>query len=111
MAAQDLENQKSSLELDSNVEPSDTELQPAPDSENATLIAKQSASLSESSGYESDSSESSASELDPLDQESDQDDQDPRTKVLTVLELEDLFTTAAPDLSGMSLSYLRCYRS
>jgi large subunit GTPase 1 len=32
--------------------------------------------------------------------------QDPRTKVLSVLELEDLFVKASPDLAGMaSLSY------
>jgi large subunit GTPase 1 len=39
------------------------------------------------------------------------DGRDPRTKVLTVLELEDLFISAAPDLSSKecSPSALDCY--
>jgi large subunit GTPase 1 len=38
----------------------------------------------------------------PLMNEGDTEDgQDPRARVLSVLELEDLFTRAAPDLSGM----------
>lgn len=39
------------------------------------------------------------------------DGRDPRTKVLSVSELEDLFISAAPDLSGARVfcSLLNCY--
>lgn len=53
--------------------------------------------------YETDSEdEDPYGEAFPLPLEEDSEDaRDPRARVLSVLELEDLFTQAAPDLSGM----------
>lgn len=40
-----------------------------------------------------------------MDEDDTEDGQDPRARVLSVLELEDLFIRAAPDLNGTSLSW------
>lgn len=59
-------------------------------------------------------SESSDNETAPSSDDSDdefptveREDEDPRTRVLSVLELEELFTSAAPDLNGMPLRMMR----
>lgn len=63
-------------------------------------VLTQEAAIANDSDSESDESESFYSADSEDDSEADSEDEDPRVKVLSVLELEDLFLKKAPPLSS-----------
>ena len=94
---------------------SDGEGPPQSPADSAATPPPRSADESSSDEEDVDSydEESSDNETDPEDprpyiEEDPQDLADPRAKVLTVLELEDLFAKSAPDLSGNNTFTSEC---
>jgi large subunit GTPase 1 len=82
----------------------ETEANQEEDGEEDIEESKLDADMSSTISSGSDEPIQTGSSDEDLDLDSDEDTEDARAKVLSVLELEDLFIASAPDLSGESCS-------